>query len=163
MSAPIASEALPAPELTGPIYVDASALAKLYFPEPDSDELNKLLQGRRDLVASDLAITEVVSSLARRVRDGMLSVIVVQRAQRALLTNLDDGVFQRAELTANCHRVAERLLMQLTQVPLRAADALHLSLCAASDCATMLTYDLRLAKAAQGMGLVVWPPIPGRP
>lgn len=162
MSAPIVSDALPSAELTGPIYVDASALAKLYFPEPDSDELNSLLKGRRDLVASDLAITEVVSSLARRVRDGSLSVIVVQRSQRALLANLDDGVFRRAELTANCHRVAERLLLQLTQVSLRAADALHLSLSAASDCATMLTYDVRLAKAAQCIGLAVWPPIPGR-
>jgi predicted nucleic acid-binding protein len=152
MSATTASD-----PLTGPVYVDASALAKLYFPESDSDRLNRLLAGRRDLVASDLAVTEFVSSLARRQRDGMLSAAVVQRAQRALLDHLDGGVFQRAELTPDCHRVAERLLIQLMQLTLRAADALHLALTAACDCATMLTYDLRLAKAAKAIGLTVYP------
>jgi uncharacterized protein len=139
------------------VYVDASALAKLYFHESDSDALNARLIERRDLVASDLAVTEVVSALARRQREGIIHVTLVRRTQRAMLDHLTDGVFQRVELTPDCHRVAERLLMQLIQVPLRAADALHLSLCAASDCATMLTYDLRLANAARAMGLAVYP------
>jgi predicted nucleic acid-binding protein len=159
MSAPIASESLTGVELTGPIYVDASALAKLYFPEPESNALNQQLVGRRDLVASDLVVTEVVSSLARRLRDGALSVNVAQRAHRTLLGHLDEGVFRRAELTLDCHRVAERLLLQLRQVPLRAADALHLALTTAADCATLLTYDVRLAKAAQAMGFAVYPPL----
>jgi predicted nucleic acid-binding protein len=133
------SDPLASTRLTGPVYVDASALVKLYFPDSDSARLNRRLAGRRDFVESDLAVTEVVSSLARRQRDGMLCAAVVERAQRALLDHLGGGVFQRAELTPDCHRVAERLLIQLTQLPLRAADALHLALTAASDCATMLT------------------------
>jgi uncharacterized protein len=157
MNAPIGSEPRAAAELSGPVYVDASALVKLYFPEPDSDALNQQLLGRRDLVASDLAVTEVVSSLARRRREGTLGLDVAQRAHRALLGHLEDGVFQRTELTPECHRVAERLLLQLKQVPLRAADALHLALTAAADCATILTYDVRLAEAAQAMGFGVYP------
>jgi hypothetical protein len=31
------------------VYLDASALAKLYLPEPESDRLNEFLRGRRDL------------------------------------------------------------------------------------------------------------------
>ncbi len=85
------------------------------------------------------------------------SAAVVQRAQRALLDHIDGGVFQRAELTPDCHLVAERLLIQLMQLTLRAADALHLALTAASNCATMLTYDLHLAKAAMAIGLAVYP------
>jgi predicted nucleic acid-binding protein len=157
MSVTTASNPRNAAELPGPVYVDASALAKLYFPEPDSDTLNRLLAGRRDLVASDLAITEVVSSLARRQREGLLTVAVVSKAQRALLGHIDGGVYQRAELTPDRHRVAERFLMRLTQVPQRAADALHLALATASDSATLLTYDLRLAKAAMAVGLAVYP------
>jgi predicted nucleic acid-binding protein len=159
MSATTASNAQDEAELSGPVYVDASALAKLYFPESDSDALNRLLAARRDLVASDLAITEVVSSLARRQREGLISVALVSKAQRALLAHIDGGVYQRAELTPDRHRVAERYLMRLTQVPLRAADSLHLSLATASDCATMLTYDRRLAAAAAAIGLAVYPPV----
>jgi predicted nucleic acid-binding protein len=157
MSATTASDTQGDTELPGPVYVDASALAKLYFPEPDSDALNRLLAGRRDLVASDLAITEVVSSLARRLREGLLSVTVVSKTQRTLLGHIDSGVYQRAELTPEQHRVAERFLMRLTQVPLRAADSLHLSLATASNCATLLTYDQRLARAGTAIGLAVYP------
>jgi predicted nucleic acid-binding protein len=99
----------------------------------------------------------VVSSLARRQREGSVSAAVVRRAQRAMLEHLDDGVFQRAELTPACHRAAERLLIHLTDVPLRAADALHLALASGGDCVTLLTYDLRLAQAARAVGLAVVP------
>jgi predicted nucleic acid-binding protein len=160
MSATSASDPYRDVELSGSVYVDASALAKLYFAESDSDALNRLLSGRRDLVVSDLAITEVVSSLARRQREGQLSVSVVSKTQRALLRHIDSGVYQRVELTPDCHRVAERFLMRLTQVPLRAADSLHLSLAAASACATMLTYDLRLGRAAMAIGMIVFPALP---
>jgi predicted nucleic acid-binding protein len=143
MSATTASDPLASTRLTGPVYVDASALVKPYFPDSDSARLNRRLAGPRDFVASDLAVTEVVSSLARRQRDGMLCAAVVERAQRA-------------ELTPYCHRVAESLLIQLTQLPLRAADALYLALTAASDCATMLPYDLGLATVAKAIGLAVY-------
>ena len=153
----IDSDATAVAEPAGPIYLDASALAKLYFHESDSDELNTRLMGRHDLVVSDLAITEVVSSLARRNREGAVTADEVRRAHRTMLAHLDDGTFHRVELTIDRHRVAERFLMQLTRIPLRTADALHLSLCAGADCATLLTYDLRLAAAARAVGLIVSP------
>ena len=39
---------------------------KLYLPEPGSDELNRLVEGRVDLLVSDLAVTEAASALQRR-------------------------------------------------------------------------------------------------
>jgi hypothetical protein len=56
-----------------PVYLDTSALAKLYFPEPESVELDAALVARRDLFVSDLAITELTSATARQMRDGALS------------------------------------------------------------------------------------------
>ena len=151
------SEEPETPELAGPLYVDASALAKLYFHEPESDALNTLLSGRRDLVASDLAVTEVVSSLARRRREGAVAAAVVRRAHRAMLKHFDAGVFQRTDLTPATHRSAERLLMQIVRVPLRAADALHVALAASAGCAGVVTYDRRLATAAAAVGMAVHP------
>ena len=48
----------------GGLYLDASALAKLYVTEPGSDVLDDALRGRGDLMVSDLAVTEVVSAFA---------------------------------------------------------------------------------------------------
>lgn len=135
------------------MYLDASALAKLYFQEPDSDQLNALLVGRRDLVTSDLAVTEIVSSLCRRHRERAIGFAAVLAAQRAILDHLAAGVFRRAELLPEVHREAERLLISLAGVALRAADALHLALAKATGCASVVTFDRRMAAAAGPAGL----------
>ena len=146
--------------LDGPLYCDASALLKLYFPEPDSNELNRVLEGREDLLASDLAVTEIVSALARRARENALGWAEASRVRRAVLTALEDGACQRVELTRDVHREAERLLLSRSGAPLRAADALHLALAASARAASMATFDARLSAAARGVGLTTYPPAP---
>ena len=143
--------------LRGPVYVDASALVKLYVPERESDALNRTLQGRRDLLVSDLAVTEVVSSLARRRREGVIETEAVVRLYRALLAHLEDRVFRRIELVPGTHREAEKLLLSIEAVRLRSADALHLALAMADKAGTVVTYDGRLGKAALAVGLQVHP------
>jgi predicted nucleic acid-binding protein len=142
----------------GPLYCDASALLKLYFPESGSDELNRLLEGREDLVASDLAVTEIVSALARRAREDALGWTEASRVHRAILSALDGGVYQRVELTRDAHRVAERLLLRRSGAALRAADALHLALALSARAASMATFDVRLSAAARDAGLTTYPP-----
>lgn len=137
------------------MYFDASALVKLYLPEPGSDELNEVVAGRSDLLVSDLAATEIASSLSRRRRDGVLNAEAIVRLHRALLAHVDAGFYRRVELIPAIHREAERLLFSLAAVPLRAADALHLALAISAEAATLLTYDRRLAEAALAVGLTV--------
>jgi hypothetical protein len=36
------------------LYIDSTALAKLYLPEPDSDRLDNFLRSRWDLTISEL-------------------------------------------------------------------------------------------------------------
>ena len=143
--------------LAPPLYLDASALIKLYIPEPESDRLNHALRGRTDLHVSDLAVTEIVSALARRRREGSLPAAVVPRLHGALLAHLESGVFHRVELIAEVHREAERILLSLETVALRAADALHLALAVAAGARSIVTYDRRLAEAARRMGFESWP------
>ena len=143
--------------LPGPLYCDASGLVKLYVPEADSDELNRTLRGRGDLLVSDLSITEIVSSLARRRREGALTAAIAGRLHRAILSHTEKGVYRRVELLPATHREAERLLLSAGSVPLRAADALHLALAVSGDAASVLTYDRRLADAARSVGLTVFP------
>jgi predicted nucleic acid-binding protein len=144
--------------LPGPLYCDTSALLKLYVPEPDSDRFNAIVVGRDDVLVSDLAVTEIVSALARRLRQGAIARKAVDRVQQAILERLDEGAYHRVELTREVHRRAEHLLVNLTAVPLRAADALHLALAASARAASLASFDLRLLAAARAVGLAVHPP-----
>ena len=80
------------------IYLDSSALAKLYVPEPESDALDALLRGRRDLLISELAITEVLSAVARKRREGMLTAAQTFEIRDAVLGDADSGSFHRSRL-----------------------------------------------------------------
>lgn len=128
------------------------------MPEAGSDEFNRLVEGRDDLVVSDLAVTEIVSALARRLREGALAAEIARRVQRAIVGRLDEGVYQRVEITRDVHRRAEHLLLTVTDVPLRAADALHLALAKSIPAASIATFDVRLAAAARVVGLAPYPP-----
>jgi predicted nucleic acid-binding protein len=130
---------------------------KLYLPEHGSDDLNQLLEGRDDVLVADLAVTEIVAAIARRLRDGSMSREAARRLQHAVLARLDDGVYQRVELTRDVHRRAEHLLLTLRETPLRATDALHLALAASARAASLATFDGRLSAAARAGGLAIYP------
>jgi uncharacterized protein len=143
--------------LPGPLYCDTSALLKLYLPEPGSDEFNEIVEGRDDVLVSDLAVTEIVSAAARRLRQGALTRESVRRLQHAILGRLDDGVYHRVELTREVHRRAEHFLTTMHEPVLRAADALHLALATSARAASLASFDARLAAAARAGGLAVYP------
>ncbi len=146
---------LSAPTWPEPIYLDASALVKLFVPEPESETLNEALVGAQDVIVSDLALTEMASALGRRVRERRLAVAEARRLQRE--AEKLAGACHHVELTPPVHRRAERLLLSSTDVPLRALDALHLATALAADAATVVAYDPRLRTAAAWQGLFVVP------
>ena len=142
-------------DVPGPVYLDASTLATLYFPEAESDALDGALRGRRDLTVSDLAVTELLAALTgRRLAKG--AARVAEAVRSALLGDLDSGIYRRAEIAPATHRAAERLLVSVTP-PLRAGDALHLALAMTAGVASFLTHDRRRAEAARSLGLIALP------
>jgi len=144
-------------EWGSPIYLDSSALVKIYVAEAETDALEKALEGRRDLVISDLVITELVSALARRKREGVLDTRAVNGLHRTLLADIQAGDYRTLDLVPAVHREAERLVILLDQVALRAADALHLALAVSAGCATVVTFDRRMIEAAPYLGVT---PVP---
>jgi predicted nucleic acid-binding protein len=126
--------------------------------EPGSDEFNRAVEGREDLVVSDLTVTEVVSALARRFREGALTREIVRSVQRAMMERLDGGTYHRIELTRDVHRRAEHFLLTVTGISLRAADALHLALATSSRALSLASFDTRLRAAARAVGLATYPP-----
>ena len=138
-----------------PIYLDASALVKLFVPEEQSDALNQALAGLTDIIVSDLALTEMASALGRRTREQRLTREEAQRLYRE--ASKLHAVSQHAELTPPIHRRAERLMLSLT-IPLRALDALHLATALDAEAATVVTFDPHFRDAAMSQGLFVAPP-----
>jgi hypothetical protein len=137
------------------IYVDSSALAKLYVPEAESGMLDAFLRGRRGLIISELAITEVLSAVARRKREGELRAKHANEIRDAVLADADSGAFRRLDLDPEVHRVAERLLLATESLPLRTLDALHIALAFSGAASHVLTFDRRMREAAAQAGLNV--------
>ena len=133
------------------VYLDASALAKLYVPEIESGRLDAFLRGRTDLMTSELSITEVLSAVARRKREGLLDPEDANQIKDALFA--DAKSFRRLDLGPALHRQAERVLFSSEKIPLRTMDALHIALAISGGAEQVATFDVRMAEAATLHGL----------
>jgi len=122
-------------------YLDASALVKLVVRERESSALQRYLRRRRPLVSSALARTEVARALLP------LGKEAVERGQ---------DVLARVDLV----RVSDRVLGAagaLLPADLRSLDAIHLATAQqlGADLGQIVTYDHRMASAAESLGFTV--------
>ena len=119
-------------------YLDSSAIVKLAVREPETDALRRHLRRRRTLITSAIARTEVLRALLPGGEDA------VNAGQRILshldLVRVNDQVLGGAGL--------------LLPMELRSLDAIHLATAArlGRDLGEIVTYDQRMALAAQQMG-----------
>ena len=143
---------LPAVEPDLGLYVDSSALAKLYVPETESEILDTFLRSRRDLMISELCMTEVLSAVARRRREGALNLEQAHQIRDALISDVQS--FRRLDLSPVIHREAERMLLSADSVPLRTLDALHIALALFGGAKRLVTFDVRMSEAAALNGLL---------
>ena len=137
------------------VYIDSSALVKLYMPEPESELVDRFLRGRLDLVISELSITEVISAVARRKREGALDGKQARQIRDAVLSDAKSGSLRRLDLTPAIHRDAERILLSTESVSLRTLDALHIALAVSGETSRVMTFDRHMAEAAVLYGLQV--------
>jgi predicted nucleic acid-binding protein len=128
-------------------------LEKLYVPEIHRDKVDSCLRGKIGLWISELAITEGLSAIGRRKREGGLTSAVANQIRDALLADAHSGAFARMHLDPAVHREAERLTLATTAVPLRTTDPTHLALAFSGAATHPLTFDTRLRDAALLSGL----------
>jgi predicted nucleic acid-binding protein len=129
------------------IYLDTAALVKLVRREPETDELFDWLGARRGTMLVSSALSEVELPRALRRSDPTLLAAVPGVLGRIALYDIDDMV----RATAAAYPDAQ----------LRSLDAIHLATAHAAigDALTsFVTYDKRLAAAAEAIGLPVSQP-----
>jgi uncharacterized protein len=129
------------------LYVDSSALLKRYVEEPDSETAESLLRSDPSLLTARHTIVEVRRNLARllEARDAAAARSVFMQDLAVLsIVELDEVTCEMAAAIA-----------ELTGV--RTLDALHLAAAQRVGGAAVpfLTFDLRQAQAARGLGLTV--------
>jgi predicted nucleic acid-binding protein len=130
------------------VYFDASALAKRYVREKGSLKVRRLLTSARPATSRYSAV-EIASALARRAREGAISVEDSERALTALRDDLTAMLV--VELTPE---VVTRAQVLLQRHSLRAGDAVQLASCLhlrneLDEPVTLIAFDDRLAAAAR--------------
>ncbi len=139
------------------LYLDTSALVKLYVREPETAEVSAFVRkSAPPLPFSSLHELELTHALERRREAGDLSAIALNQIIGAIDKDLTQGVLGRpvAEWPGTFAR-AIHLLRQ--HRGLRSLDALHIGHALESGAVWFVTYDRRQGKAAAGEGLKLWP------
>lgn len=137
------------------LYLDTSALVKLFVIEPASELVAEFTEGSDTVVTSRIAYVEACSALARRRREKLLDAQAQLRAQKALRERWDDLVtvgldeFEAGSLTS--------------KYDLRAFDAVHLAAALKVRAHSkdipfqFCSFDIRQRTAAAAENLVVIP------
>lgn len=130
--------------MTTATYLDASALVKLVVEEPESAALRRFIRRRPLLMSSALSRTEVVRAVASQGTEALA------RARAVIL---------RIDLVRVNDRVLDAAGM-LGPSDVRSLDAIHLATAQqlGSDLSRLVTYDARMAAAADLLGMRVAAP-----
>jgi len=141
------------------VFVDTSSLFKLYYPEGDSDSVERYLLGCRRLLVSALTRVELYSVAARKVRTGELD----EEEFRALSSAFDQdwlgGAFRIVALGEAVLLEAATLIERWGRSrEARTLDALQLASALSSGCDAFLCHDRRLKALAASCGLAAAEP-----
>ena len=132
------------------VFFDSSALAKRYVEETGSDRVQDILSSASSLTISVLCVSEIVSALCRRRREGKLSQKQYLAAKEALLADVED-----MDVVNLTDQVIARAVDILEKWPLRSSDSLHIASAAEWSAQLFVSADERQCEAAQDYGLAV--------
>jgi predicted nucleic acid-binding protein len=140
------------------LYLDTSALVKLYVAEPETEKLAAYVTRQPGpLPYTSLHELELTHALERRAADGDLPKTDVARVYALLEKDLADGTLFRPEFTwESAFSKANYLVRQHKN--LRSLDSLHLGCALDLACSKFVTFDRRQARAATAEKFVLWPP-----
>jgi predicted nucleic acid-binding protein len=126
-------------------YADSSALVKLVLLEPETGDLRAYLDQRAPrLITSRLSIVEVTRATIISVPDDRTRANARRLLSSCLLVDVSAGLVDTASQLASAH--------------LRTLDAIHLATALDVGPDVVITYDRRLAEAAEAARLGVVSP-----
>jgi predicted nucleic acid-binding protein len=134
------------------VYLDTSALAKLFLNEPSSPRFGIFFREQiRPPAVSTLAMIELHCLLSRRKRAGEIDPAAAQAALAEFEKLIRFELLQACPLDDSHGHAAIDLLLRLPEHPLRTLDALHLAIARSLQADTIATADRVLGEAARSL------------
>lgn len=136
------------------IYLDTSYIVKCYVFEPGTEAILAWLEGRTGLSCAAHGRIEFFAAVGRHVREKRLRPAEARKVFRSLEADERRDLWNWIPVTAELIREAcARIEALPPDVPLRSADALHLTCAAASGFEAVYSHDRHLLAAARHFGL----------
>lgn len=135
------------------VYLDTSALIKLYVAEAFSTEVERLVAEADGLVISRLSMLEWHCAMARRLRTGQISEDYLALARTEFTRHLAEGYFRIVSFDDTLLIDALRVLDGVRPLPLRTLDAIHLTAARNAGVTRLATADRVMADAANKLHL----------
>ena len=140
------------------MYLDTSVLAKLFFAEPESNEVQRIASAQGSLHSSEILLVEFHSVVARKRREQDLPEEMVAEIIAAFEQQVEEGVIQLVPLTRGQLVASGRLMLPLRDtVGLRTLDAIHLHACMEYSLHPLFTNDRIMLAAAAALGVPTQP------
>ncbi|MBA2434512.1 MAG: type II toxin-antitoxin system VapC family toxin [Verrucomicrobiota bacterium] len=136
------------------IYFDTSYLVKCYLREWGSEAVRELAAGQSSIVCCEYGRLELVVSLQRNFREGLVTRAQHRTVLRQLESDDARGIWLWLGLSPDLLRQAALRVNNLgSSVFIRAGDALHLACAAENGFAEIYSNDRHLLAAAPHFGL----------
>jgi hypothetical protein len=132
------------------VFLDSSALVKRYIQERGTDEVEEILSSASSLGVAIISLSEIISALCRRRREGKLSQRQYSKAKQMLFEDIEDS-----SVVNITDRVIARAVELLERWPLRSSDSMHVACAAEWSAELFVSADKRQCIAARGYGLRV--------
>ena len=132
------------------VFFDTSAFVKRYVNEAGSQAVVEICQNADTVALSIICLPEIISTLRRLVREGILSEQQYHNIKVLIFNDFED--IDICELTSE---VMLHIISSLETNSLRAMDAIHLGCALAYAPDKFVSSDKRQINAAHAVGLTV--------
>ena len=146
-------------------FLDTSALVKRYHPEDGTPTIDRVFsEPGADIVISRVALVEIVSALALKVRSGAISALQFEQYRRHVHRDIRHRVIRVARMAVRHFQLADELLCRHARTHrLRTLDALQLAVAIDLNsqglAVTFVCADEVICPLAQSEGLSVLNPL----
>jgi len=135
-------------------YLDTSVLVSIYYPEPITPKVRKILTDKEGLSTSSFSIVEFSSAINRKILMNELSkqngLKIINRFQ----SDIEKGYYKVYSFSPDDLTGANNFIIDnLGRVSLRTVDALHIAIALRKKCDLFVTADRTQAKSSKKLGL----------
>jgi predicted nucleic acid-binding protein len=145
------------------VYVDPSALLKLYLKEPESRAMTAWRAKVRDpLLVTHHGRVELINGIGLAAHRGLITEAIHEAALAALDDDFSQGRYAQADILwrATLKKAGELSRERTASLGCRSLDVLHVASALELELRKFLTFDLRQQQLARAVGLkLIVPPL----